>query len=62
MLKFQQYEPQAPITAPIYGVPAPQEQGPPGAPTNYANYGGLYNPQEHQPAPQPVSFLCIFFC
>lgn len=50
------YEAQAPITSPIFGVPQPsaEEQGPPGAP--YGGYGGnfgsLYNPQEHQQAPQ----------
>ncbi|KAK7501450.1 hypothetical protein BaRGS_00007254, partial [Batillaria attramentaria] len=54
------YEAQAPITAPIFGVPQQPtaEQAPPGAPMNYGNYGnygGIYNPQEHQPAPQPPS-------
>jgi hypothetical protein len=53
-----QFEPQAPITTPIYGVPQPTpEQGPPGAPMNFGGYSGLYNPQEHQAPPQPVRTL-----
>ncbi|XP_041363036.1 protein transport protein Sec31A-like isoform X2 [Gigantopelta aegis] len=43
------YDQQAAITSPIYGASQPNEQVPPGAPMN------LYNPQEHQPPPQPAA-------
>ena len=52
----QKYEAPAPITAPIYGVPQP-DQGPPGAPNYAYNPQQTYQPpqQQQQQQQQPVS-------
>lgn len=47
------YSKPEPITQPIVGMPAPQDQGPPGGPSYIGGTGQqIYNPQQYQQQPQ----------